>query len=452
MFDLVFLVSYLSIPLLFVSFFMLSGRISITINFVNILIRWIFITQYLGLLPLYFQLVETRISVVSDKTILFRLWFFTSFTILSLLAGDRLFHLALRRPGNGVSAVMSHDMVSVRARRLGKLMLVWGGIAGLLLLQVNAKFDSPGVFIQSFLDAESTIARREMVNFESGIPSVNLNILFFSVLPLVSLVIYFSMLPGGWVQRYVLSNLFLLAGVGVVLLSAAKAPPLDFLLAFALAHLLRRGHAFETGTSIIFKAVIAATVVGYFMMRFTYGGDSGWDPLINLFDRLCLGQLQSSYLYLQTFPEQVAYLGGRSLPFISSVAGEGVNLSSLVYERAAMQHGFAPGGSSPTIFWGELYANFGLSGVLLSPLIVGFMLNIPQYALRLLSTRAARPAVIGWFCIHYKTLGSTSLSSFVLDLHLAYALLILLAIKVTVPLGRRPGPVDCAQGGQALRP
>ena len=36
----------------------------------------------------------------------------------------------------------------------------------------------------------------------------------------------------------------------------------------------------------------------YFMMRFTYGGDTGWDTLIKLFDRLRLGQLQSSYVYL----------------------------------------------------------------------------------------------------------------------------------------------------------
>ena len=246
-----------------------------------------------------------------------------------------------------------------------------------------------------------------------------------------------------------LSNLFLLAGVGVVLLSAANVS--DFLLAFALAHLLRRGHAFETGTSIIFKAVIAATVV-YFMMRFTYGGDTGWDTLINLFDRLRLGQLQSSYVYLQTFPEQVAYLGDRSLPFRQQRGGRR-GKSVLARLRAGVDAAwFRARRFVADNLWGELYANFGLSGVLLSPLIVGFMLNIPQYALRVLSTRAARPAVIGWFCIHYKTLGSTSLSSFVLDLHLAYALLILLAIKVTVLFGRRLGPVDCAQGGQALRP
>ena len=80
------------------------------------------------------------------------------------------------------------------------------------------------------------------------------------------------------------------------------------------------------------------------MMRFAYGGDTGWDTLIKLFDRLRLGQLQSSCVYLQIFSEQVVYGVDRSLPFISSVSGEGVNLSSLVYERASMQHDFVLGG------------------------------------------------------------------------------------------------------------
>ena len=56
-------------------------------------------------------------------------------------------------------------------------MLVWGGIAGLLLLQVNAKFDSPGVFIsRSWMEINDSATR--VVNFES-LSSVNLNILFF---------------------------------------------------------------------------------------------------------------------------------------------------------------------------------------------------------------------------------------------------------------------------------
>ena len=95
-------------------------------------------------------------------TNLFRPCFVTFFTILSLLKGDMLLHLALSRLNNGVSTVTSYRMASVRARRLRQFMLVWDGIAGLLLLEVVAKFGSLGVFIQSFLFGDTTISGGEL--------------------------------------------------------------------------------------------------------------------------------------------------------------------------------------------------------------------------------------------------------------------------------------------------
>ena len=87
-----------------------------------------------------------------------------------------------------------------------------------------------------------------------------------------------------------LSNLFLLAAFGKVLL----VPTLS--VGDRLAHLLAWSRLRDWLDH--FNAVTAATMFEYFMMRFAYGGDTGWDTLIKLFDRLRLGQLQSSYVYL----------------------------------------------------------------------------------------------------------------------------------------------------------
>ena len=78
---------------------------------------------------------------------------------------------------------------------------------------------------------------------------------------------------------------------------------------------------------------------------------------------------------------------------------------------------FAKGiiGSAPTVFWGEMYANFGPIGIVLSSFFVGVGLFIVSY---ILSRFPLSPPVIAAtvsLAIHYITLTLTGLSGYFCD-------------------------------------
>jgi hypothetical protein len=75
-------------------------------------------------------------------------------------------------------------------------------------------------------------------------------------------------------------------------------------------------------------------------------------------------------------------------------------------------------GSMPTIFWGEMYANFGLIGVLVMPFIVGVALYAISYVLGLMENTPIKVGLLVWAMLHYKNLAATGLSGFMVDIYL----------------------------------
>jgi hypothetical protein len=73
-------------------------------------------------------------------------------------------------------------------------------------------------------------------------------------------------------------------------------------------------------------------------------------------------------------------------------------------------------GSSPTIFWGEMYANFGYLGILVPPFFVGYVV----YAINILIFRLPMSplvlAIFVWSLMHIRNISSTGLSSYIIDI------------------------------------
>ena len=99
-----------------------------------------------------------------------------------------------------------------------------------------------------------------------------------------------------------------------------------------------------------------------------YGGPIG---------RILVGQIQSLPAYFQIFPYQHEYLLGKSislfrhlgLPFIESA-----RIIATYIEPIGVSSGWV--GVANTLFVGDAYANFGLIGLIISPIWVGFVYSL----------------------------------------------------------------------------
>lgn len=92
------------------------------------------------------------------------------------------------------------------------------------------------------------------------------------------------------------------------------------------------------------------------------------------------------------------------------------------------------GGSAPTIFWNKMFFIFGLSGVLIVPVFVGFLLNLPALSLEILANGQVKKSYLVWLMLHFKDLVVSSFSGFMLDFYFSDVTLV--ALPLLSPLRR----------------
>ena len=86
-------------------------------------------------------------------------------------------------------------------------------------------------------------------------------------------------------------------------------------------------------------------------------------------------------------------------------------------------------GSAPTIFWGELYANFNYTGIVLGSLIVGYLLYFINFYLFKMNFNSITVSLCIWLLMHYKDLSITGFGNYLIDLNLLLILAAYLLLK-----------------------
>jgi oligosaccharide repeat unit polymerase len=183
----------------------------------------------------------------------------------------------------------------------------------------------------------------------------------------------------------------------ILIYNFEKAPVIMFLLGFIFIEVLIKG---RINIKKLISYGLIATVMVLLMYRYIMGV-----PVTAVFSyssgpigRVILSQIAPLYYHFHLFPSQFDFLWGRSFsPFILSFFGaEHVRSSRIVMEYinpAGVEAGTA--GVANTLFIGEAYANFALYGLLLSPFIVGFIIQLSYILLQKLPKN---PIWVGLFC------------------------------------------------------
>ncbi len=377
--------------------------------------------QYVGLPVLYFQLNEYRAIFVHDKWMVMQVFFYSVLTITLMIFG----FIAGRRFFGPLEWVDAAEI-----RESGKMqtfcLLVLFGICVSVLLLYLSKIGIEKVALLTVLgfgdEMQAEVARSAMGNAFEG--KYHWYHMFMNSLLSFSVFAIFAqyLLKPNLVNRLLFGAVFLVAAFAMTM-AIEKGPMANFLIALFLVYVLVKRKGLIPIKGGLYLGVTLIAVLVLFYMSFS-DVENPTKAVFSVASRAFTGQIQPAYHYLQYFPHHHDYLFGNSFP------NPGDILPFKHYPLAVeMMAWFNPGmtemgvvGSMPTVYWGEMHANFGFVGVLLPPFFIGFIL----YWLNTLTLRLSPdPIVIAlfvWLMMHFKNLSGTSISGYLIDINAFAAL------------------------------
>lgn len=378
--------------------------------------------QYIGLPVLYFGLDPYRAHAVSDPSILFRVFFYTAITITLICAGISLASLHWKRPGWEVGELQ--EPCRLGWMKIGLFLLVFLSISVFAIYlylvgpQTNAFLIAAG-FVESDLSVME--ARSAMTNgFEGKYHWYKLFMHDFLVFGSCSWFAWILLNRENGARSW--SLLGILVGVTTfsMVVTGEKAPVAEYAVCLFLVYVLCHDRGGIKLWRIVGLSVFLVVILSglYILMA----GSDRFLPSISLvFSRTFTCPIQPAYHYLEFFPREHEFLLGRSFPNPRGLFPFEPYHLTVEIMRWLHPEEAASGvvGTAPTVFWGEMYANFGTWGVLVPPLFLGYAFYAMQVVFEKLTFTPFVVALFVWFAMHYKNLAQTSLCNYILDTYVA---------------------------------
>ena len=407
--------------LIFWSFLLKRSGVKIsTISIPSLIIIAIFVYQYFGFPILFFFLDDYRAFYVQDRYTIWQMFLWTSLTITLIIIGfifarSKFGTLHLHNQYSSLSDNISPTsafqtfmllilfIISISVMVLYLSKVGWGNIAFLSAVGLTES------------DLEKVQLRSYMNNAFEG-KHHRYSLFMRDFLSIVSVAFF-----GQWLvkKNYFTLTMFILSLIICVfsmVMSIEKGPIIWYLFSLFLIYTIIR---YQGRYKLKHLAIIS--FFGFFLVGFMYiyfmNIEDFWTGITFGISRLFTGQMESLYHYLTIFPEEVEFLGGRSFPnpggfFSYKPVSVTILVHSIIYPEM-----FIKGvvGSSPTFFWGEMYANFGYLGIIIPPFFVGYLLYWINILIFRLPMTPIFLSFFIWIIMHYRTLSGVSLSEFIID-------------------------------------
>jgi hypothetical protein len=387
------------------------------------------IVAYIGILPLYFGWDEERVALgVVDRTVILTMFIYSAVTLLLIIAG---FIFAHRYLSLNCSPFGSRRLqATLLNERLVFLILVLISVCVLLLYLKKVPSIALLATQQGGIGA-GALARNQMSTTFSG--TYWHYQLFFG--PMLQLSCVFFYADYRMTRKFVAGMLFICVfavAAFASLMTIEKGPFVKLLFALYLTYAITRGgNYWQPAAKYISILVLVALVLMYMLFL---GVTSPAAGVAQAAFRILTGQIAPAYFYVDIFPRAHPFLYGASfpnpgglLPFTSFDLTRFV--SSYMYPVST---NLGMIGTAPTVFWAEMYANFGTIGVLVAPFPVGVLVYFIHHELTKFLPTAT--TVAAWVVVadNLSTLARTSLSEYLIDT----TLFAVLAVTV-IALGTR---------------
>lgn len=259
---------------------------------------------------------------------------------------------------------------------------------------------------------------------------------FSNILPFVSFyffIIYIMSPQKKWRLSLFLTS-FLFSSFGL-LANLEKYPFLIYISALLFAYLIWKDKLISKKmvlSGIVFILLYLFITVVFFMGAKTE--ESLISPIIMGLGRIFTGQLVPLYIYFELVPDQIYYLFGQTFPNpmgIFPMTPFDLPHEAMAYYNSNYMGRVSYGGNMPTVFWAEMYANFGMPIACFISFCVGVFLCIIQYIMTKGRKTPLRTALICWMIIHFQQLTIKGGSFMFFDIPLYGVLAAAFIIKMT---------------------
>jgi oligosaccharide repeat unit polymerase len=411
-----FIILWLFFPLFWFYLLKFAGLNFNKLNLMTFVVNIIILYQYLGLPILYFKFDPLRIDNVSDSYLVFKVFILTSVTItlmiLGYIIGRILFgHIKYIRI-NEIKNSTNNSIISL-------LILTIICILVLLLYIYKLGFQNIALFaaLNVITDNNLGVLRSNMGNSFEG--KYHWYYLFMNQILKFCVFVFFSIYLLNPIKKYKYIFFFSLIFLVISLtLATEKGPLINLIIALFLIFIILKNKSIFPIKYILPIVLLITVILCFFYINFM-GAKSIQQAMISLYSRTLTGQIEPVYNYLHFFPNVHDYLYGRTMSNPMNIFPfEYYNLSQEImiwYFPDENLSGIV--GSMPTVYWGELYANFGIIGVFIFPTFVGMLLYGINYFLMKFKLTPILIGIYVWFLMYFSNLSSTSLSSFLFDIY-----------------------------------
>ena len=401
-----------------------AGLSLLQVTIPSFVIVFFYFYQYIGFPILYFQLDPYRAQFVSDKFLMIKVFTFTSITITLMIVGYIVAnkHLGSLFWRTDVTYVASQNFFVEKIfpggarQNIGLVILVLISITVLFVYLTKVGYQKIAIIIAMGTENDlRSSARSAMGNSFAG--KYHWYKLFMNDFLRFTLFAFFAQyLLNKTIQKRLILFIIFIITTFVMVMQTEKGPMANLIIALFLVYILVKNKGKVPLIKLMFLggAILSILIVFYlkFMGRETFG-----EALSGVFSRSFTGQMMPAYLYLEYFTQHHDLLLGRSLPNPRAIFPfEHYELTKEImawHSPFSYKKGIV--GSMPTVYWGEMYANFGFLGVLIPPFFVGYILYGLNIILSCLQKNPLSIALLVWLLMHLKTLSGTSLSGFLLD-------------------------------------
>lgn len=389
-----------------------------------------FVFSYVGILALFFFWNDYRVSLgINNKFKILELWGYSSLSLLLIVIVffllANVFNLKLNTSYKEIE-----DSGELNKSVKTSMFLLFIISIGVVLIYLSKIPSIP--LIEQLKGASSdelALSRSEATNGFNG--KLHWYRLFYSsVLTFLGYYTFAASLKKPSIVNWSFFLISFAAASFTALMTTQKAPLVWFFIGLVSTYLITKK------TNIKLKTALILGITSFTALLFMYRRFMGLeerpilDVIQSIFSRAFTGQIGPAYFYLEMFPKHEEYLLGKSFPNPGGIfPWENFSITTEVmnYMNPAMIEAGVVG-SAPTVFWADMYANFGVGGIILSSLLVGFILYLIQYYINKLEFNPIIIAYCSWLIVEAMTLSSTSLANFLLNIDLVFLTIVVLGM------------------------
>jgi len=421
--DVLFAIVFLLVVVVVIALPRLAGISLRRFSIPSLFIIFYLISSYSGILVLYFGWDPYPVSLgVTNREIILELFMYSSTALILSICGFIYAHHVVR-----LNSIDVARRVLMGAGDRARLFVLCVTLLSLLILMLYLrKVDTIALFHALDGDiAAAAISRSEMGNAFEG-KYWRYQLFFRTILDFCVVFFLADYLTTRRIASAIGFGAAFFAAVFSATMAIEKGPFVYLLLMLYLTYVIYRGGNYWQPLAKYF-VILAIGVIALLYIYFLGAADIA-SALKFLFWRTITGSITPAYFYLELFPKRIDYLWGASFPNPAGLFPfENFPLTKEV-SRIVSPEAFALGitGSAPTVFWAEMYANFGAIGVIASSFLVGIGMFVISHVLSLVRLSPSVIAATVSVAMHYKTLSGTSLSNYFIDTTLTAIVLVTL--------------------------